>query len=273
MAQRIAGPQWLRIAMATLAVLLPAALLGGCGGSHGDSGGSAGTGSGSTGGGGSTVYGTDVLTYHNDVMRSGEDLSETVLTPQNVNEAGFGKRRMLPTDGPVDAAPLIVSGLTIGGAKRNVVYVATENDSVYAYDADSGTLLEQVSLLAGAETPSDMRYGCTQVSPQIGITSTPVIDLSAGPNGTLFVVAMSKDAAGHYYQRLHALDLLTLADRIAARTIQATASGNGPNSSGGVLQFDPGQYKERSALTLLNGRIYLGFALRYRSLQRLDHGL
>jgi hypothetical protein len=262
MAQHIARPQRLRIAMAALAVLLPALLLGGCdsSGGAGGAGGGGGGGGGGTSGGGPTVYGTDVLTYHNDVMRSGEDLSETVLTPQNVNEAGFGKLRVLPADGPVDAAPLIVSGLTIGGSKRNVVYVATENDSVYAYDADSGTLLEQVSLLAGGETPSEMRYGCTQVSPRIGITSTPVIDTSAGPNGTLFVVAMSKDAAGHYYQRLHALDLLTLADRIAAQTIQATASGNGANSSGGVLRFDPGQYKERSALTLLNGRIYLGFA-------------
>ncbi|HTW74863.1 MAG TPA: hypothetical protein VMD56_08100 [Steroidobacteraceae bacterium] len=217
------------------------------------------SGSGGSGGQGSTVFGTDVLTYHDDAMRSGQDLSETVLTPQNVNATSFGKLRMLATDGLVDAAPLIVSGLTVQGAKRNVVYVATENDSVYAYDADSGALLAQVSLLGKGETPSDPR-GCGQVTPEIGITSTPVIDMSAGPDGTLFVVAMSKDGSGNYYQRLHALDLLTLADRIAPQTIQATASGNGPNSSGGMLQFNPAQYKERSALTLLNGRIYLGFA-------------
>lgn len=247
-----AVPELLRVAAAP-AVLAAAALMAGCGGSHSHGG------SGSSGGG-PTVYGTDVLTYHDDLMRSGADLSETVLTPQNVNESSFGKLRTLSADGPVDAAPLIVSGLTVQGSMRNVVYIATENDSVYAYDADSGALLTQVSLLAHGETPSDLRYGCSQVSPEIGITSTPVIDRSAGPHGTLFVVAMSKDGAGHYYQRLHALDLLTLTDRLAAQTVQATASGNGPNSSGGVLQFDPAQYKERSALTLLNGQIYLAFA-------------
>ncbi len=249
----------MRLAIAAFAVLPCAILLAGCSGSHGSSGSSGVGGGGTGGGGGTTVYGTDVLTYHDDSMRSGEDLSETVLTPQNVNQATFGKLRTLSADGLVDAAPLIVSGLTIAGSMRNVVYVATENDSVYAYDADGGTLLEQVSLLGSGETPSDPR-NCGQVSPEIGITSTPVIDRSAGPNGTLFVVAMSKDSAGNYYQRLHALDLLTLADRITPQTIQATASGNGPNSSAGVLQFDPAQYKERSALMLLNGQIYLAFA-------------
>jgi hypothetical protein len=242
-----------------LAVL--AVLLSGCGGGHSSSSSSnSSTGGGSSGGGGgSVVYGTNVLTYHNDVMRSGQDLSETVLTPQNVNATSFGKLRTLATDGAVDAAPLIVSGLTINGSMRNVLYVATENDSVYAYDADSGTLLQHVSLLGSGEKPSDPR-SCTQVSPQIGITSTPVIDPFAGPSGTLFVVAMSKDGAGTYYQRLHALDLLTLADRMASQTITASAPANGPNSSGGVLQFNPAQYKERSALTLQNGHIYLAFA-------------
>src|SRR6185312_4044455 len=138
-------------------------------------------------------------------------------------------------------------------------YVASEHDSVYAYDADSGALLLQVSLLGGGERSSDQR-GCSQVSPEIGITATPVIDRAAGPNGTLFVVAMSRDANGNFYQRLHALDLLTLADRLPAVTIQASAPGNGPDSAAGVLQFDPKQYKERAALLLLGGRIYLAFA-------------
>jgi len=192
-------------------------------------------------------------------MRTGQDLTESVLTPQNVNASSFGKLRSLPADGLVDAAPLVVSGISLAGAVRNVVYVASEHDSVYAYDADSGALLLQVSLLGGGERSSDQR-GCSQVSPEIGITATPVIDRAAGPNGTLFVVAMSRDANGNFYQRLHALDLLTLADRLPAVTIQASAPGNGPDSAAGVLQFDPKQYKERAALLLLGGRIYLAFA-------------
>jgi len=234
-------------------------LLGSCGGGsgHGNSntGGSASSGNTAP----ATTFGTDVLTYHDDAMRSGQDLSESVLTPQNVATASFGKLRILAADGVVDATPLIVSGLTIAGSKRNVVYVASEHDSVYAYDADTGALLAQVSLLGSAESTSDTR-GCDQVSPQIGITSTPVIDRASGPNGTLYVVAMSRDAGGTYHQRLHALDLLTLADRLPPQEIQARAPGNGPNSDGGMLQFDPKQYKERAALLLAGGRIYLAFA-------------
>jgi hypothetical protein len=167
--------------------------------------------------------------------------------------------RILAADGLVDAAPLIVSNIAVGGSNRNVVYIATEHDSVYAFDADSGALLVHTSLLGSAETSSDSR-NCSQVSPEIGVTATPVIDKSAGPNGTLYVVAMSKDGSGHYYQRLHALDLVTLADRTPPVAIQASAPGNGPDSSGGELNFDPKQYKERSALLLLNGQIYVAFA-------------
>ncbi|MGH8205760.1 MAG: PQQ-binding-like beta-propeller repeat protein [Steroidobacteraceae bacterium] len=233
-------------------------VLGACGGGSSDTPASTASGSGSTPPA-NVTFGTDVLTYHDDVMRSGQDLTESVLTPQNVNSSSFGKLRILAADGIVDAAPLIASGLTVNGTRRNVVYVASEHDSVYAYDADTGTLLARVSLLASGETPSDPR-GCGQVSPEIGITSTPVIDLSAGPNGTLYVVAMSKDASGGYHQRLHALDLVTLADRLTAVQIQASAPGNGPNSDAGTLQFDPKQYKERAALLLANGKIYLTFA-------------
>ncbi|HEX4051001.1 MAG TPA: PQQ-binding-like beta-propeller repeat protein [Steroidobacteraceae bacterium] len=239
------------------ATMLAACLaLAACGG-HSSAVSSAGSAGGS--GTGTTVFGTDVLTYHNDAMRTGQNLTESLLTPQNVNAASFGKLRILPADGLVDAAPLIVSGISLGGATRNVVYMASEHDSVYAYDADSGALLLQTSLLGSGESSSDPR-GCGQVTPEIGITATPVIDRSAGPNGTLFVVAMSRDAGGNYSQRLHALDLQTLADRLPAVTIQASAPGNGPTSAGGTLQFDPKQYKERSALLLVNGRIYLAFA-------------
>ncbi len=211
-----------------------------------------------TGGGGSTNT-ADVLTYHNDTMRTGQNLSETALTSANVNATSFGKLRMLAADGSVDAAPLVVSGLSIAGATHNVVFVASEHDSVYAYDADSGALLKQVSLLGNGEAPSDDR-GCPQVSPEIGITSTPVIDRSAGPNGTLFVVAMSKDGNGNYHQRLHALDLLTLQDRLSPMLVQAQAPGSSPNGVNGQLSFDPGKYKERGALLLVQGQIYTVWA-------------
>jgi hypothetical protein len=226
-----------------------------------NSGGSPGTSSSSSSGGssGSTATGTDVLTYHNDRMRTGQNLTEAVLTPANVTSATFGLLRTLAADDAVDAAPLIATNVSIGGSAHTVVYVATESDSVYAYDADSGALLLHVSLLASGETPSDTR-SCGQVAPAIGITSTPVIDRSVGPNGTIFLVAMSKDSGGAYHQRLHALDLTTLADRVPAITIQATAPGSSANGSGGTLTFAPGDYKERGALLAVNGQIYTVWA-------------
>ena len=202
---------------------------------------------------------TDVLTYHYDVMRTGQNLTETVLTPANVTSAKFGLLRKLPADDVVDAAPLVATGVTIGGSKHTVVFVATESDTVYAYDADSGVQLLHVSLLASGETPSDTR-SCDQVQPAIGITATPVIDRAVGPNGTLFVIAMSKDSSGGYHQRLHALDLSTLADRLPAVEIAATASGSSSNGSGGTVSFGPGDYKERGALLAVNGQIYTVWA-------------
>ena len=201
---------------------------------------------------------TDVLTYHYDTMRTGQNLTETVLTPGNVTSASFGLLHLLAADGLVDAAPLVATDLTIGGTAHNVVYIATENDSVYAYDADSYALLKQVSLLGSSESPSDSR-SCTQVTPSIGITSTPVIDRSAGPNGTLYVVAMSKNSSGIYYQRLHALDLTTLADRIPPVVIQASYPGSAYGASGTVT-FVPDQYKERGALLLSQGQIFTVWA-------------
>ena len=195
---------------------------------------------------------TDVLTYKNDLSRSGQNLTESTLTLANVTNSSFGLLRVLPVDGKVDAQPLYVSQLSVSGAMHSVVFAATENDSVYAFDANTGSILWQVSLLAAGETVSDMR-DCTQVSPQIGVTSTPVIDRSAGTHGTLFVVAMSKDAASNYHQRLHALDLTSGAELLGGPTeISATS----PTAAGGVAMFVAGQYDERAALLLLNGAVY-----------------
>jgi hypothetical protein len=201
-----------------------------------------------------------VLTYHNDNARTGENVGETILTTANVNSTSFGKVGFLGTDGLVDAEPLYVSSLTIESAEHNVVFVATEHDSVYAFDANSYSTLWKASVLAMGESTSDPVHGCGQVYPEIGITSTPVIDPKAGAHGTIFVVAMSKDSGGSYHQRLHALDLTTGAEQTGSpMEIAASYPGTGDNSSNGKVVFDPMQYEERVGLLLLNGTIYTGW--------------
>jgi len=209
-------------------------------------------------GGGATAA-VDVVTYHNDVARTGQNLNEAVLTTANVNSTTFGKLRSLPVDGKVDAQPLYLAQLAIGGATRNVLYVATEHGSVYAFDADAGTPLWQVSTLGSGEVTSDTR-GCDQITPEIGITATPVIDRNAGTHGVIYVVAMSKSGST-YFQRLHALDVTTGAEMFGGpRNITASFPGAGDNSSNGNVIFDPAQYKERAALLLLNGVVYTTWA-------------
>jgi hypothetical protein len=204
---------------------------------------------------------SSVLTYHNDNMRTGQNLTETLLTPQNVRFASFGKLFALPVDGKVDAQPLLVSGVTIPNqGVHNVVFVATEHDSLYAFDADSGVSYWQISLLKAGETSSDIR-GCGQVSPEIGITATPAIDPTAGPHGAIYVVAMSKDSAANYHQRLHAIDITTGAEQSGGPIdIQATYPGTGDNSSNGNVVFDAKQYKARPGLLLVNGVVYTSWS-------------
>ncbi len=202
----------------------------------------------------------DVVTYHNDIARTGQNLNETILTTANVNMTTFGKLRSLAVDGKVDAQPLYVSSLAnIAGATHNVVFVATEHGSVYAFDADAGTQLWKISTLGSGETTSDAR-GCDQVTPEIGITATPVIDRNVGTSGAIYVVAMSKSGS-NYFQRLHALDLATGVELFGGPvTIQASFPGTGDNSSNGNVIFDPAQYKDRAALLLLNGVVYTTWA-------------
>ena len=236
----------------SITVILVGFSFAGCGGYS-----STGTVNGSGPGGSNSSV--DVLTYHYDNQRTGQNLNETALTPVNVNSTKFGKLGEFPVDGRVDAQPLYLSQMIIGGQKKNVLYVATEHGSVYAFDADSisgatALFLWKTSTLGNGETPSDPVGGCTQVSPEIGITATPVIDRA---RNAIYVVAMSKNTAGTYFQRLHALDLTTGKELFGGpQTITATYPGTGDNSSGGNVVFDPKQYKERPGLLEINGKIY-----------------
>src|SRR5579863_6383768 len=208
----------------------------------------------------STAYSQNVLTYHNNNSRTGYDGKETILTLANVNVNTFGKLFTLPADGVVDAEPLYISNLSIGGVTHNVLIVATEHDSVYAYDADTGGLLWQVTMLKAGETTSGT-HGCSQITPEIGITSTPVILRPKTGNPIIYVVAMSKDSAGNYHQRLHALDATTGAElHNGPVDISAKYPGTGDNSSGGNVIFDPAQYKERAGLLLIGHTVYLAWA-------------
>ena len=202
---------------------------------------------------------SDVLTWHNDHNRSGANNAESTLTLTNVNSATFGKVGFFSTDGVVDAEPLYVGGLTIGGATHNVVFIATEHDTVYADDAVTGTVLWKTSLLKSGETTVSYPQ-CDEIQPEIGITATPVIDLTEGPNGAIYLVNMSVDASGTYHHRLNALDITTGVQLFGGpQEIAATYPGNGPNSKGGLLHFFAEHVLEHAALVDWNGGIYLAW--------------
>jgi hypothetical protein len=206
------------------------------------------------------VYpGIDVPTYHYENMRTGQDLNEKTLSPSTVTSSTFGKLGAFAVDGLVDAQPLYLSNITIPNVgTKNVLYVATEHGSVFAFDADQSggsmsSALWMTSTLLPGETTSDDR-GCDSIVPEIGITATPVIDRA---QGAIYVVADSKDGAGNYFQRIHALDLTTGTELFGGpTTIAPTYPGVGAGSSAGQLTFDPGAYVERAALIEINGAIY-----------------
>jgi len=208
-----------------------------------------------------TTFSVDVNTYHYDNGRSGQNLNESTLTPANVSITKFGKLGSFTVDGKVDAQPLYLSNVAIPtSGNKNILYVVTEHGSVYAFDADTisgntSAFLWKTSTLLSGETSSDSR-GCGQVSPEIGITATPVIDRTRGPHGAIYVVAMSKNGS-NYFQRLHALDLATGAELFGGpMTITAQYPGTGDNSNGTNVIFDPKQYKERPGLLQVGGTIY-----------------
>jgi len=203
-----------------------------------------------------------VLTYQYDNTRAGANVRETALTKSSVNATQFGKLFAYSVDGYVYGQPLYVPAVSIAGkGTHNEVFVVTEHDSVYAFDADGNTganaaPLWQVSFLGpGVTSVPATDTGCDQIVPEIGITSTPVIDQQSG---TLYAVAMTKESSG-YVQRLHALDITTGAERPGSPvTVQATATGTG--EGGTTLVFNPRNYKQRPGLLLLNGVVYTAWS-------------
>jgi hypothetical protein len=203
---------------------------------------------------------TAVTTFKNDIERDGQFTNETILNQSNVNVTQFGKRVQYPVDGQVYAEPLFLPNLTINGAAHNVVFVATENDSVYAFDADATSAIAplwKVSLLpSGATAVPNSAVNCGDLTPEIGITGTPVIDPSTD---TLFVVSYD-DEGGNLVYRLHALNVLTGQDNWPAIVISASAPGTGAGSSSGTVSFNPSTNRQRVALMLENGKVYVAFS-------------
>ena len=200
-----------------------------------------------------------MLTYHNDNLRTGQNVNESILTTANVNSSTFGKLFSLPVDGPIFAQPLYMPGVTVGTQVHNLVFVATEHDSVYAWDADttSTTPVWHTSFInpAGGVTaiPCAEAAGndCATITPEFGITSTPVIDSSTG---TLYVVASTKEVSGSttsYVYRLHALSVTTGQEKFGGPVVIQATSGS--------ATVVPIQQLQRPGLLLLNGVVYIGF--------------
>ena len=219
------------------------------------------------------AIGESVLTYHNDNARTGANTNETLLTPANVNARTFGLLRKYPVDGYVYAQPLYVSGLNIPGkGVRNVVFVATANNSVYAFDADSdaGTndgllwhddLGEGIDLVHHHEIGERYHNNVYQdMLPQIGITGTPVIDPVAG---TLFVDAYTRtdtDAGPAFHHKIHALSITDGSERpFSPVEVAAAVPGTGMDSVNGIVAFNPRRQIQRPALTLAGGILYVAY--------------
>src|SRR2546425_7458672 len=208
-----------------------------------------------------------VTTYHNDNPRQGLNAKETTLSLANVNQLHFGKLFAQPVDGFVYAQPLYLPNVSIPGkGVHNVVYVATQHDTVYAFDADSKTGSNQQPLwqksfvdpLVGTVTVLSEDVNCRDIYPEIGITGTPVIDATTG---TLYVVTKEKQTSKGFAQRLHALDVSTGEEKFGGPIeVKASVPGTGDGSSGGQIAFDSLRNNQRPGLLLSNGYVYIGWA-------------
>jgi Calx-beta domain len=218
-----------------------------------------------------------VTTYHNNNHRDGANLNETILTPANVNSATFGKLFSYAVDGYVYAQPLYVPNVTVTGqGTHNILFIATEHNTVYAFDTDSagagGGLLWKtnlgVSALSVTSTFTNKDFGTrynggayTDIKPEVGITGTPVIDTQAG---TLYVDVFTGEKSGsvtNYFHRLHALNIADGTERsFSPVLVAASVPGTGRDSSGGLVTFTAKQEGQRSALVLAGGILYVPFA-------------
>src|SRR6266550_1101971 len=217
---------------------------------------------------------TGVLTYHNNLSRDGTNPHEFALTPSNVNTTTFGKLFSCQADGAIYSQPLWVPNLTVAGASHNVIFVATQHESLYAFDADATpcTTLWHVNLVDSAHGGSSgetsvlsagsgalVGSGYGDISPEVGITGTPVIDPTSN---TLYVVSKSVNASTQFFQRLHAIDLTTGAERVAPHSIDSSISvpGTGAGSVAGRVAFDPRNESQRAGLVLSNAVVYVAWA-------------
>ena len=203
----------------------------------------------------------NVTTARYDFARDGADTSETLLTPSNVNTSSFGKIASVTVDAQVYAQPLIMNGIAVPGqGTHNLLLVATENDTVFAFDAQGnnpaqGYLWKTSLINLGVSNPGETAgqesdYGTTDIIPLVGITGTPVIDQNTN---TLYVVGLFKEpgtpASTHYQQRLYALDITNGTVKFGGPvTLSATVAGTGTGSSGGQLAFDPFRENQRPRL-------------------------
>jgi outer membrane protein assembly factor BamB len=205
-----------------------------------------------------------VFTQHNDNYRSGLNDREKILTTSNVNGKQFGKLFTLPVDDQVYAQPLIVSNLMIGNNIQNVVFIATVNNSVYAFNADTTQLYWKKNFTEPGMRPvknSDMTGACSgnyqDFSSNIGIVGTPVID---SISHTMYFVARSV-ANNNFVEYLHAIDIVTGGEKPGSPVkITATYTGGGAGSVNNVLTFDAQKENQRQGLTLVNGIVYITFA-------------
>ncbi len=211
-----------------------------------------------------------VTTWRYDLTHAGQNTSETALTPANVNEASFGKLFSVAVDSTVYPQPLYMPGLTMSdGLVHNVLFVATSNDSIYAFDADSNgganaKPIWHISLLtaahgagAGATAVPWQDTGSPDVAPQIGITGTPTINPATN---TMYVVGATKEN-GVYFSRLHAINILNGAEQANSPVVvTATVAGTGTGSAGGKVTFSPLWQNQRTALNYYNGSVYFGYA-------------
>lgn len=205
-----------------------------------------------------------VLTQHNDNTRAGLNDNETVLTTSNVNVRQFGQVFAVAVDDQIYAQPLVVGKVPIGEGVHNVVYVATVNNTVYAFDGDDGRIFWQKNYTAPGMRPprnTDMTGACggnyRDFSGNMGVVGTPVIDATSS---TMYLVARSM-SSGTFVQHLHAVDILTGSERSGSPVqLSATYSGTGFGSVNGVLTFNAQRQNQRQGLTLVDGTVYVSFS-------------